>query len=222
MKKENGIKRLNRISVKAKEYRDENTQVVKLSQAIEVIELIDQVDQPDDYFEIAFERGNKLIELGQKIKEMQTERQEMKQEINRLKNNQLDEPEKVVVPQFVADWIEESKSKPLRSLFTTFAYIEEQRWDMVPKEIWNFISKEPDNDEVFAKAWLYGYVVEETLYYMPLPYQSNNTIYYYKQDDGKISFKQGGMMKDHSKFTQEELDKYFPEIKHMAEEVRNE
>lgn len=95
MNKENGIKRLNRLSAQAKEYRDENTRVVKLSQAIEVIELIDQVDQPDDYFEIAFERGNKLIELGQKIKEMQTERQEMKQEINRLKNNQLDEPEKL-------------------------------------------------------------------------------------------------------------------------------
>ncbi|MDN6291529.1 MAG: hypothetical protein L0J35_00485 [Tetragenococcus halophilus] len=42
MNKENGIKRLNRLSVQAKEYRDENTQVVKLSQAIEVVELIDE------------------------------------------------------------------------------------------------------------------------------------------------------------------------------------
>ncbi|WP_413527400.1 DUF1642 domain-containing protein [Marinilactibacillus psychrotolerans] len=48
MNKENGIKRLNRLSVKAKEYRDENTQVVKLSQAIEVIELIDQLDEPKE------------------------------------------------------------------------------------------------------------------------------------------------------------------------------
>lgn len=46
MNKENGIKRLNRLSVQAKEYRDENTRVVKLSQAIEVIELIDQVGEP--------------------------------------------------------------------------------------------------------------------------------------------------------------------------------
>ncbi|MFL2124037.1 hypothetical protein ACEN4K_03675 [Marinilactibacillus psychrotolerans] len=47
MNKENGIKRLNRLSVKSKEYRDENTRVVKLSQAIEVIELIDQLDEPE-------------------------------------------------------------------------------------------------------------------------------------------------------------------------------
>lgn len=45
MKKENGIKRLNRLSVKAKEYRDENTQVVKLSQAIEVVELLDEPEK---------------------------------------------------------------------------------------------------------------------------------------------------------------------------------
>lgn len=45
MNKENGIKRLNRLSVKAKEYRDENTQVVKLSQAIEVVELLDEPEK---------------------------------------------------------------------------------------------------------------------------------------------------------------------------------
>lgn len=49
MNKENGIKRLNRLSVKAKEYRDENTQVVKLSQAIEVVELLGEPDQPDQH-----------------------------------------------------------------------------------------------------------------------------------------------------------------------------
>ncbi|MFL2118580.1 hypothetical protein ACEN30_00540 [Marinilactibacillus psychrotolerans] len=45
MNKENGIKRLNRLSVQAKEYRDENTQVVKLSQAIEVVELLDEPEK---------------------------------------------------------------------------------------------------------------------------------------------------------------------------------
>ncbi|TLQ07588.1 hypothetical protein FEZ48_06300 [Marinilactibacillus psychrotolerans] len=45
MNKENGIKRLNRLSVKSKEYRDENTQVVKLSQAIEVVELMDEPEK---------------------------------------------------------------------------------------------------------------------------------------------------------------------------------
>lgn len=45
MNKENGIKRLNRLSAQAKEYRDEDTRVVKLSTAIEVVELIDEPEK---------------------------------------------------------------------------------------------------------------------------------------------------------------------------------
>lgn len=132
--------------------------------------------------------------------------------------DQLDEPEKPVVPQFVAKYIEIQREYGHENIRIAIKRIE-GRGEHSRLFNWFFFE---NNSDLFAKAWLYGYVVEETLYYMPLPYQSNNTIYYYKQDDGKISFKQGGMMKDHSKFTQEELDKYFPEIKHMAEEVRNE
>lgn len=134
----------------------------------------------------------------------------------KLEISQLDEPEKVVVPQFVAKYIEIQREYGYENIRIVIKRIE-GRGERSRLFNWFFFE---NNSDLFAKAWLYGYVVEETLYYMPLPYQSNSTIYYYKQDDGKISFKQGGMMKDHSKFTQEELDKYFPEIKHMAEEVQ--
>lgn len=134
--------------------------------------------------------------------------------------DQLDEPEKPVVPQFVADWFEKEGLNNLENRIVyqcnhekdlpTSQFSEFDKWFSTP-------TKNPIETLIKMKD---GYEVEKPLYHMPLPYQSNSTIYYYKQDDGKISFKQGGMMKDHSKFTQEELDKYFPEIKHMAEEVQ--
>lgn len=202
MNKENGIKRLNRLSVKAKEYRDENTQVVKLSQAIEVIELIDQLDEPEDYFEMAFERGNKLIELGQKIKEMQTERQEMKQEINRLKNNQLDEPEKPVVPQFVADWIEKEKraNSQLHSVISTSLNYS--------NHVENWIDWCKNNKkftETIARAWLNGYeVVKEPKWVVKL---GNSYLYEPMADVGS-----NGLIR----LTRNKIEAYHFESKEMA------
>lgn len=66
---------------------------------------------------------------------------------------QLDEPEKVKVPQFVADWITHSKNIG-RSLFGAMSIFEE-----------NFEIKKwmqwAENQETFARAWLDGYEVEE-------------------------------------------------------------
>lgn len=62
----------------------------------------------------------------------------------------IDEPQKVVVPQFVADWIEEAKT--IYSLFggITFGGIELNKWLAID-----------DNQEIFALAWILGYEVEE-------------------------------------------------------------
>ena len=66
---------------------------------------------------------------------------------------QLDEPEKVVIPQFVADWIKLSKSIG-RSLFGAMRVFEKD--DDVKKWLqWS------ENQELFARAWLDGYEVEE-------------------------------------------------------------
>lgn len=66
---------------------------------------------------------------------------------------QLDEPQKVKVPQFVADWITHSKNIG-RSLFGAMSIFEE-----------NFEIKKwmqwAENQETFARAWLDGYEVEE-------------------------------------------------------------
>ena len=64
---------------------------------------------------------------------------------------QLDEPEKVKVPQFVADWIEEKRDMGWKlTKMVLQANLNEQYWRWVV-----------DNQETFARAWLDGYEVEK-------------------------------------------------------------
>lgn len=66
------------------------------------------------------------------------------------KIEQLDEPQKVKVPQFVADFIAEQKK-----LGHTLSYsIDACMSDRVAEWYW-------DNSELFARAWLDGYTVDE-------------------------------------------------------------
>lgn len=63
---------------------------------------------------------------------------------------QLDEPEKVKIPQFVADFIAEQKK-----LGHTLSYsIDASMSDRVAEWYW-------DNSELFALAWIFGYEVDE-------------------------------------------------------------
>ena len=71
--------------------------------------------------------------------------------------NQLDEPQKPVVPQFVADWIEECKNDD----FHLFGAMEEMSLHQKKLDYW---FREDDNIELFARAWLDGYTVEEKRY----------------------------------------------------------
>lgn len=77
---------------------------------------------------------------------------------------QLDEPQKPVVPQFVAEWIEKAKKElSLRDLMSnSYTSFEVNGW-------LGELDKDGDfkNQETFAKAVLYGYEVEkEKRYYI--------------------------------------------------------
>lgn len=74
---------------------------------------------------------------------------------------QLDEPQKVVVPQFVADWIEECKVKGIALGYAL--YCSKKASD---KKTYGWVVKSLDNQETFARAWLYGYVVEKEPKYL--------------------------------------------------------
>lgn len=82
---------------------------------------------------------------------------EIKSVIEKLK--QLEEPE-AQVPQFVADWIEECKENNIISLSGAFEYAKEK------VDTW---LSDWTNQEIFARAWLDGYEVEqEKRYYIRL------------------------------------------------------
>lgn len=77
-----------------------------------------------------------------------------------------EEPQKVTIPQFVADWIE--KCKVIKKFKASLAYA-------LNSEVWseNSLSDEcidwlynANNQEIFARAWLYGYEVEKEKRYL--------------------------------------------------------
>lgn len=124
--------------------------------------------------------------------------------------DQLDEP-KPFVPQFVADYIE--RAKPRHD--SLYQAMDERASDEIKEWVRGFY-----NSDTFARAWLDGYEVEkEPRFLMPVPYQKSDQVYYCGVGKN-IKTKWSADKYWHHKYTQEELDKYFPEIKHMAEEVQ--
>ena len=93
---------------------------------------------------------------------------------------QLDEPKKVVVPKFVAEWIEYAKKKG-DSLIVSF-----NPWDLYGEEYIEATRWIDNNQETFALAWVNGYEVEkEQLYYVKLPeigYMRFGKKYFYSTD----------------------------------------
>lgn len=74
----------------------------------------------------------------------------------------LEESKKVVIPKFVADWIEEMKQgeRPLYNVMSSLTNKKNHEWTFWKRANKNF-------SEIVAQAWLYGYEVEkEQLYYV--------------------------------------------------------
>ncbi|UKV08005.1 DUF1642 domain-containing protein [Enterococcus faecalis] len=92
----------------------------------------------------------------------------------------LDEPKKVVVPKFVAEWIEYAKKKGV-SLIVSF-----NPWDLYGAEYIEATRWIDNNQETFSLAWVNGYEVEkEQLYYVKLPeigYMRFGKKYFYSTD----------------------------------------
>lgn len=71
----------------------------------------------------------------------------------------LDKPQKVTVPQFVSNWIEECKNDD----FHLFGAMEGISSNQKKIDYW---FREDDNMELFARAWLDGYEVEKEKRYL--------------------------------------------------------
>ena len=76
------------------------------------------------------------------------------------KIKQLDEPQKVKVPQFVADYIEESRLKGW-DLLASMCFVVSAKNKKTTK--WFYLG---ENKNIFALAWIFGYEVEEEKRYL--------------------------------------------------------
>ena len=122
---------------------------------------------------------------------------------------------KVIIPQFVADWIEDIK--PCNSLRVAFECIALRKADNHddPLALWI----EEGNSETFAIAWIYGYVVEkEKLYTVRLV----NGSYLYKFEITGIDWIKAysHCEKDmHCQLTQSEIESVDPILMQIAKPV---
>lgn len=122
------------------------------------------------------------------------------------KIEQLDEPETVKVPQFVADWIEVCKEHLTTSLYTAmnpnFMKENNQSFDLIS---W---IKKTSNQDLFARAWLDGYDIEGRKYIVT---DGNHLYFKNYQEDIEIVIlvdEQPGTMEYVKKFdTKEEAQK---------------
>lgn len=138
----------------------------------------------------------------------------------------LDEPEKPVVPKFVADWLEVCKDNLALSLASSMNPIVLRTSNQPEKTIHWF--KSAKNQETFAKTWLYGYEVEkEKLYTVEIPNpnsKGNNKIYLCKDDTtGKVYLCKGNFNPSKNRnlrLTESEIKEDFCWAWQFAEEVK--
>ena len=117
---------------------------------------------------------------------------------------QLDEPQPVKVPQFVADWIEVCKEHLTSSLYLamTPSFLESNNQGI---ELILWIKK---NEETFARAWLNDYEVEKEKRYrvsMPKARNYKNHAQILCEKDGKM-FWCGEWHSFRAEFTSKELE----------------
>lgn len=101
---------------------------------------------------------------------------------------QLDEPEKPVIPQFIADWLEVCKENLGFSLSSAMSH-STSVMQKQPSKVQGWFNLKA-NQEVFAKTWLYGYEVEkEKLYTVEIPNPNGSgysKTYLCKNKDDKV------------------------------------
>lgn len=97
------------------------------------------------------------------------------------KIEKLDEPPKVIVPKFVAEWIEQCKIHTSLIDCLNGEYID-HKTNYARDEFNTWVNdNDNDNDEIVARAWLDGYEVKKTAIYRV---KLGNGYFIRFQDDG--------------------------------------
>lgn len=124
---------------------------------------------------------------------------------------QIDEPEKPVLPQFVAEYIEYCKHEKFYALNGAYANMDDRL------KCWRF---KGNNIELFAKAWLYGYEVEkEKLYTVEIAGVSSSKIFKNTRTN-KYLFHSGKGLKGYTdRLTEKEIKQADERLWQFAKEV---
>lgn len=155
--------------------------------------------------------SDKIKKLADGIKKLHAENEELKAKL----------PEKVVVPQFVADWIEHCKENNL-DLYEAFGHSD------MSGEVSDFIG-DMDADE-FARAWL-DYpnieVEKEPLYFISFPTPNSGHINMWRNTDmGSYYFAKSSNLTSQDgykcAFTEKEIKDYDPRYWAFAQPVEEE
>ena len=114
---------------------------------------------------------------------------------------QLDEPQKVVVPQFVADWYEEHKDNLEFNIFD-YVYQFDQNAGFDFKDWFDDFNTKPI--QTLVNMHQFGYEVEKEKRYLVVMKETKQPLYYNSSDD-KLFF---SMAKIASHFTRQQLEKF--------------
>nr|DAX73165.1 MAG TPA: Protein of unknown function (DUF1642) [Caudoviricetes sp.] len=137
----------------------------------------------DDYGSMKYRSGYEQGKLeGEWVGNQLKDADKIRQELN-----------KPVIPQFVAVWIEECKAKG-KNLLRALLY--------TPEKVNSWVD-DPDNQEIFALAWMFGYTVENEKRYTVVIKETKQPLYY-NAVDKKLFFSMGGLA---TNFTQQQLEK---------------
>lgn len=132
--------------------------------------------------------GRAADTLGYKGLQIQLENMDIVEIDENLVHKGINEPHKVTVPQFVADWIEYCKNTFL-SLARALAVSEEDFYNYANQkdhlDLLYFLGSMV-NQEKFAKAWLFGYEAEkENRYLVKMKGVDSRTNYLYYGEGSK-------------------------------------
>lgn len=119
----------------------------------------------------------------------------------------LDEPEKVKIPQMVADWIDACKENSAIGLYIAMNPDFLKQWNK-SDELISWIKK-ASNQNLFANAWLDGYEVEQEKRYkvvMPNVSSSGGILTRIKHDDSWIWIDTLGTIVEGRTHTRKELE----------------
>lgn len=113
------------------------------------------------------------------------------------KIEQLDEPQKITIPQVAADWIEWTKKEGL-DLQDAMNLISGEENEKLLRWFYN-----ESNQETFARAWLDGYEVEKEKRYT-VKMRSTKQPLFYNSLEKRLFFSLGELA---TQFTRKELEK---------------